>query len=234
MEAVGALLLILGYMVSTSVHRTFAVWIFFVAALLIVGGAPLSKIASILLILMALSVACWLTLDSARNVVPPLEPVLQTASTALSKGRPYIVISDSNLEPLNIKKLVLTFVIENTGSVELKGYFKDVTCRFSYFVNQRYLRYITGTQYTFTLAPREKNTMRFEFSGSILDDDKIKMLTEKTAELYVIARGEYWDESGNKYPLPYCRRYDTSFANNQNVVFCDDHMTFTEPTYNDQ
>jgi len=132
------------------------------------------------------------------------------------------------LEPLSAgKSPVLTFLIENTGPVEVTGYFKDATCRFSDFVDERFLTYMRSDSGKFRLAPLEKSTIQWPFVAPILDEYQIKMLNENTATLYLFARGEYSDEAGNKYPITYCRQYSTAFPNH--LVFCDEGITFREP-----
>ena len=116
------------------------------------------------------------------------------------KGRPYLVISDSRLEePLSPgKNPVLIFTFENTGPIETTGYFRDATCTFSYFTDERFLTYIRNESGKFSLSPREKHTIRWPFGAVGLDEYKIKLLNENTATLYFFARGEYSDEAGNK------------------------------------
>jgi hypothetical protein len=163
-----------------------------------------------------------------------LHTPLTVIKAVVPQGRPYLVISDSKLEePLSPgKNPVLVFAFENTGPVEITGYFRDATCTFSDFVDERFLTYIRGESGQFKLAPREKHIMRWPFAALMLDEYQIKLVNENTATLYLFARGEYSDESGNKYPITYCRQYSSIAPGN--LVICKGGITFREPKEGDQ
>ena len=127
-----------------------------------------------------------------------------------AKGKAYVHVSDAKLEPLTKDKpMVLHVLVENTGTVEATGYFKDITCKFS-DIEPRSLPYMSSAVIiNFKLAPSEKVVIRLPFE-TILDDWRLKMLNENRAELYFYARGDYWDEIGNKGELSFCRQYTRS------------------------
>jgi hypothetical protein len=142
------------------------------------------------------------------------------------KGKAYIHVSDAKLEPLTKDKpMVLHVLVENTGTIESTGYFKDITCKFS-DIEPRSLPYMSSEVIiNFKLAPSEKVEVRLPFE-TVLDDWRLKMLNENGAELYFYARGDYWDEAGNKGELSFCRQYITFFPSY--LAFCDENITFKE------
>ena len=144
-----------------------------------------------------------------------------------ARGKAYVHVSDAKLEPLTKDKpMVLHVLVENTGTVEATGYFKDITCKFS-DIEPRSLPYMSSAVIiNFKLAPSEKVVIRLPFE-TILDDWRLKMLNENRAELYFYARRDYWDEIGNKGELSFCRQYTTLFPSY--LAFCDENITFKEP-----
>src|SRR5439155_24686402 len=102
----------------------------------------------------------------------------------------------AKLDPLiKDQPIVLYILVENTGSVEATGYFKDMTCRFS-DIEPRSLQYMTSrVVISFKLAPSEKRELRLPFEVAVLDDWRLKMLNEGRSKLYFYARGDYRDEA---------------------------------------
>src|SRR6266496_2904593 len=142
------------------------------------------------------------------------------------KGKAYVYVSDAALEPLTQgKPIILNMTVENTGSVEAEGYLKDITCTFTY-VEPRSLSYASFRPTNFKLVPLQKTSIRYPFVGMTLDDWQLKLLNEGNAQLYFFGRGEYRDESGNDFPLTFCRAYTTFHPSH--LVFCDESIIFRE------
>jgi hypothetical protein len=145
-----------------------------------------------------------------------------------ARGRAYVHVSDARLETLEKDHpMVLHILVENTGTVEATGYFKDITCQFG-DIDVRSLPYKTsGLVMSFKLAPNDKVEMRMPFESPKLDESRLKMLNENRAGLFFYAHGEYRDEAGTKYQVSFCRQYTTFFPSY--LAFCSDSITFKEP-----
>jgi len=143
-----------------------------------------------------------------------------------AKGKAYVIVREAKLDTLVLgQPMILYILVENTGTVEATGYLKDLTCSFK-DVEPRFLTYISADSGHFKLAPGEKTTFRYPFD-TVLDDWRLKLLNENKARLYFFGRGEYRDESGDRYFLSFCREYNTIFPSH--LVFCDENITFKEP-----
>jgi hypothetical protein len=144
-----------------------------------------------------------------------------------AKGKAYVYVSEAALEPLKQNDpIILTIIVENTGTVEAEGYLKDITCHFAY-VEPRSLTYSSFPQKNFKLVPSQKTSIRYPFETMKLDDWQLKLLNTGDAQLYFFGRGEFRDESGNISDLTFCRAYTTLHAGN--LVFCNEDITFDEP-----
>ena len=62
--------------------------------------------------------------------------------TIPAKGRAYVIVKDAKLDPLSPSQApILYILVENTGTVEARGYLKDLTCSFK-DVEPRFLTYM--------------------------------------------------------------------------------------------
>ena len=63
--------------------------------------------------------------------------------------------------------------------------------------------------------------MRFDFR---LTPEKLAALKAGTARLFFFARGEYRDEAGKTYSLPFAEMYDPHFPGN--LIACPNDVIF--------
>jgi hypothetical protein len=150
--------------------------------------------------------------------------------------RPYILVRDSRLlQPLAVgSSPTIQTIVENISQeTEVQVSFKNLTVRIESELPVKSLEYVSGTPRTFKLAPTEKTTVQFGFNPWTLTDDQLKAVASNLAEIYFFAKVEYSDELGDRYSLPYCRRYEPAFLP-QYLVFCSEGITFREPQQTEQ
>ena len=147
-----------------------------------------------------------------------------------TKAHAYAKIVDSQLIDLAVgKSATLSFVVENAGLIEISGSVGSVTWQFNDTAHPQSLKILpmkpgADSTSTFKLVPGERRTFIMPYETLKVNEDQLKRLNEHVAELYFFANGEYRDESGNKYPLPYCRRYEHRAQTQGYLVYCDDDI----------
>jgi len=184
-------------------HRDAAVWIGFAAA---VFGV--------------LSFFAWLQAylwkQDAEN----------TKSTPTRRAR--VVILDSTLvfpekpgEPWRVK-----FTLVNTGEEDAIVSIKDKTLVFDVALSETKFSVQPNPALEFPVQamPGTGNHAEMRFDVDYTPERREALDTGK-ARLFIFARGEYRDNTGTVYPLPFARMYDPQMAAG-NLVFCPNEITF--------
>lgn len=135
--------------------------------------------------------------------------------------RAYVFIKYSWLEKLTEgENAVIQLVFQNNGQSEAQIRIWNNTYRFvAEPPFDKGLRFLPSETLNFSLAPNAEVRGRL-ISTFIPTEGHIEDLINGKARLYFFARGEYKDETGRAYPLPFCRMWNKSVDGN--LVFCPD------------
>ncbi len=148
----------------------------------------------------------------------------------ISSERPNVFYKIAAMaEPLSPgKDPVVAFTFANSGPVEAQLTIRDFT---SYFegTERRGSRpkFLVTEPTTFTLSPTAQYDGRMTSPGLYLTADNIKDIREGRANLYFFAKGEYKDEVGRTWPLPFCRKYAEDFPGK--LILCPNDFQIGEP-----
>lgn len=135
---------------------------------------------------------------------------LQTQSFQ-ARERPQVFIKQANLgSPLTPGQApVLDFKVFNSGPIEARGIFYDITLTLDMLPFTNSLRYKPDKEQVslpFVLAPLAEGAPTVHFRVGVTDE-QIKALESGNARLFFYGRGEYRDQLGRRYPLPFCVMY---------------------------
>jgi hypothetical protein len=136
----------------------------------------------------------------------------------------YLSIAESNLEALTVgTSPSLTLILEN-GPGDIIVTFSDVSIRLTPFVPEKYLTYTPKERQQSRFTPHKKMAIKWIFNELVLTQEQFDALNAKTpsAGLYLFAKGEWTDESGNKHPFPFCYQYSNLFPTR--IVYCSDDI----------
>ncbi len=149
----------------------------------------------------------------------------ESTQVADATSRPYVFVQNARLEIPHEPSVPVrvSFDLRNTGTMAVSGFFKDFTYYFSTDPEQRAFLYGDAAESMFSLAPSELQGAYF-FPSFVMSSEKLAALNAGAARLFFYAKGQYEDDQGNTYDLPFAQMYHP--AVNGNLVICPDDISF--------
>jgi hypothetical protein len=191
--------------------------IFFAIAAIYWGKGSLPNVKTGFFWLIPFGVAFSVAVLSAYwyYVVQP-ESRKEVAGNESTKERPFVFFKYAALEePLTAGKApAVTVIVANSGSMEAEVRIWDASSYFELPSGDPPPVYSKTDEEVFSLAPTAEANGRIMFPTLHLTEDEIKRIVEGKARFYCFARGEYKDELGRIWKLPFCRMYAPDFPGN--------------------
>lgn len=173
-----------------------------------------------------------ISLNIRNTLIKEEQHAVESAARTAPERRPQVFFKQSAFVGRlgDNANLAVDLLIANSGAVEAKGAFENISFRFEPAPYANELRYFAdGTTGTFDLAPSQEANIRIG-SKLLLTSQMIAALVSDPpqARLYVFAKGWYSNPEGStKYDISFCRIYHPSMPGN--LIYCPSDMAIVSP-----
>jgi hypothetical protein len=173
-----------------------------------------------------------ISLQIRNNLIKEEQPAVEAGAPTAPERRPQVFFKQSAFVGRlgDNANMAVDLLLGNSGAVEARGAFENISFRFEPSPFAKELRYLAeGTSGKFDLAPSQEANIRI---GSMLPltPQMIAALVSDPpqARLYIFAKGWYSNPEGStKYDLSFCRIYHPSMPGN--LIYCPSDVAVVSP-----
>ena len=182
---------------------------------------------------LGITILVWIGVIVLLHQAKETDDAKPSAPVDTRKDRPRVFFNLTMLKkPLTVgEKAVIQFVLRNNGTKDAHVTFRDNTYYFNvkpFKDNFAYQPY-APTSADIAAGQDINGELRFDW---VATKDKLAALESGDAQLLFYARGEYLDDNGKTYPLPFCRMWDKDI--NGNLILCPDGVKLAENSDQDK